>query len=280
MSRNSGNWLSVCCQTGAQVKVLIAVKVIWLRRFLWARIHHASHCVCWPFARCHTPPPPMFLRPSFFTSITAHLQGVATISFHFCGSVGMSGPCWLSIQTSYAALVTACALPKSKGFFLFPTCRLWLYMLINTWRFLMNKNPLICEQYNTLRLPKWPYCYHLVLSRSFRFNCWGWKADRVKQRLHRWSNHENIYFRCVSLVEFKCDVSNAQPFQKSNLSSCDFTIVSMSGKIVGLESSYKNITKWMATVIITLRLSWLPLRLFLTLYALTYCINLSPNMYR
>lgn len=58
MSRNSGNWLSVCCQTGAQVKVLIAVKVIWLRRFLWARIHHASHCVCWPFARCHTPPRP------------------------------------------------------------------------------------------------------------------------------------------------------------------------------------------------------------------------------
>lgn len=203
MSRNSGNWLSVCCQTGAQVKVLIAVKVIWLRRFLWARIHHASHCVCWPFARCHTPPPPpMFLRPSFFTSITAHLQGVATISFHFCGGVGMSGPCWLSIQTPYAALVTACALPKSKGFFLFPTCRLWLYMLINTWRFLMNKNPLICEQYNTLRLPKWPYCYHLVLSRSFWFNCWGWKADRVKQRLHRWSNRENIYFRCVSLVEF------------------------------------------------------------------------------
>lgn len=96
MSRNSGNWLSVCCQTGAQVKVLIAVKVIWLRRLLWARIHHASHCVCWPFARCHTPPPPsMFLRPSFFTSITAHLQGVATISFHFCGGVGMSGPCWL-----------------------------------------------------------------------------------------------------------------------------------------------------------------------------------------
>lgn len=42
---------------------------------------------------------------------------------------------------------------------------------------------------------------------------------------------------------FKCDLSNVQPFQKSNLGSCDFTTVSMSGKIVGLESSYKNITK-------------------------------------
>lgn len=53
-----------------------------------------------------------------------------------------------------------------------------------------------------------------------------------------------IYISDVCLWwNFKCDVSNAQPFQKSNLSSSDFTIVSMSGKIVGLESSYKNIIK-------------------------------------
>lgn len=93
MSWNAGNWLSVSCQP--QVKVLIEIKVIWLWWFL-PSIHPSCLPLCeLTFASRHRPP--MFLSLSSFTSITAHLQGVTTINFHFRGRVGMSCPCWLSI---------------------------------------------------------------------------------------------------------------------------------------------------------------------------------------
>lgn len=86
-----------------KIKVLIAIKVIWL----WSFSEHTSIMapkVCkLTFASRH--PPHVFPAPSSFTSVTAHLQVFATISFHFCGRVGRCCLCFVIHLGSYFAVL-------------------------------------------------------------------------------------------------------------------------------------------------------------------------------
>lgn len=113
MSPNAGNWLPVLCQSGPRVKVLIAIKVIWL--FLGSLSAHPSYVPLreLTFASCHRPPT-MFLRLSSFTSITAHLQSITATTFHFHGCVGMSCPCWLSIWAFLLMTFSMCGIASER----------------------------------------------------------------------------------------------------------------------------------------------------------------------